>query len=95
MSERSIDSVGTDRNDPGDLLDLVIRELRRAGSLERLPVLAYQTGQLIGVLRRLGEQHGSAMPRDVVLAIQGLRRWSLTLQDGLRGHETASAQNAD
>jgi hypothetical protein len=81
--------------DPCALLDQAMSELRQAGILEQLPVLANKAGQLLGVLRRLGEQHGTAMPRDVVLAMQGLRRWSLALQDGLRGYETASAPNAD
>jgi hypothetical protein len=87
--------VATDRDDPSDLLDQAMSKLRQAGSLEQLPVLANKTGQLLGVLRRLGEQHGTAMPRDVVLAMPGLRRWSLAIQDGLRGYEAASARNAD
>lgn len=87
--------VATDRDDPSDLLDQAMSKLRQAGSLEQLPVLANKTGQLLGLLRRLGEQHGTAMPRDVVLAMPGLRRWSLAIQDGLRGYEAASARNAD
>jgi hypothetical protein len=88
--------VTNDRERPGDLLDQAMSELRNSGGLEQLPVLANKTGQLLGVLRRLGEQHeAAAMPHDVVLAICGLRRWSLSIQDALRGYETASARNAD
>jgi hypothetical protein len=85
------------RDCPWDPLDEAVRTLREAGSLEQLPILANRAGQLLGVLRRLGDQQGAAMPRDVVLAIDGLRRWSLSIQDDRCGYEAASvpAQNAD
>lgn len=87
--------MATYRDDPSDLLDQAMSEFRQTGSLEQLPVLANKTGQLLGVMLRLGKQHGMATPRDIVLAMQGLRRWSLAIQDGHRGYEAASAGNAD
>jgi hypothetical protein len=93
--ERGDGILTTECHDPGDLLDHAMSELRQGGGVDRLPILANKAGQLLGVLRRLGEQHGAAMPPDVVPAIQGLRYWSLAMQDALRGHEMASEQNPD
>jgi hypothetical protein len=87
--------VTTNRDGPGELLDQAMSQLRQGGSMDQLAILANKTGQLLGVLRWLGDQHGTAMPSDVVMATYGLRRWSLAMKDGLSSHEATSARNAD
>jgi len=50
-------------------------------SLEELAEAASQTAYLLGVLRQAGHDLGVPPPHQVMVGLQGLRRWSLAARE--------------
>ncbi len=63
------------------LLERATAELHDTASLDELALATGQTAWLVGVLRQAGARLGVPPPHQVMVGLQGLRLWTLTIKE--------------